>query len=181
MKKAIELFSLQGYDQTSIQEIADKCDISQTTILYHFKSKKILFQEILKYIIASNRSVFSRNDHSMESPFEKLKSLLMANIQWAYEFPEQTKVLISLFHFACSDSEMSELATQSIDNGRKLTLEVLSEFQDNDLKLNREAIAVTLQQYINGVLFQMIVRTDKENTYLKFKSGLDILLKKFLF
>ncbi len=181
MNEAITLFSIQGYDQTSIQEIADKCSISQTTILYHFKSKKILFQEILKYIIASNRSVFSREDHSLESPFEKLKSLLLANIQWAYEFPEQTKILISLFHFACSDNEMQSLATQSIDSGRELTLNALTEFDESKLKLPIDILAVTIQQYINGVLFQMIARIDRETVYAQFQKNIDPILKKILF
>ena len=40
---ALELFTKNGYSQTSAQEIADLCGISQTTIFYHYKNKKILF------------------------------------------------------------------------------------------------------------------------------------------
>ena len=37
---SLDLFSEQGFARTSVQEIADRCNISQTTVFYHFKNKK---------------------------------------------------------------------------------------------------------------------------------------------
>jgi AcrR family transcriptional regulator len=37
---AIELFSEQGYDKTSLREIAERLDVTKAALYYHFKSKE---------------------------------------------------------------------------------------------------------------------------------------------
>ena len=37
---ALDLFSVQGYDKTSIREISDKLGLSKASIYYHFPSKE---------------------------------------------------------------------------------------------------------------------------------------------
>ncbi|AIY06187.1 hypothetical protein Plano_2222 [Planococcus sp. PAMC 21323] len=48
MKQAVQLFSLKGFHQTSVQEIAEATGISKGAFYKHFESKEILFIEILK-------------------------------------------------------------------------------------------------------------------------------------
>ena len=43
IETSIKIFAKKGYDQTSVQEIADKCGLSQTNVFYHYKSKKKSF------------------------------------------------------------------------------------------------------------------------------------------
>lgn len=52
LKKAIllnatQLFAENGFSKSSIQKIADASYTSQTNVLYHFKTKKKLFEECL--------------------------------------------------------------------------------------------------------------------------------------
>lgn len=48
MKQTVQLFSLKGFHQTSVQEIAEATGISKGAFYKHFESKEILFIEILK-------------------------------------------------------------------------------------------------------------------------------------
>ncbi|ANU22594.1 TetR/AcrR family transcriptional regulator [Planococcus donghaensis] len=48
MKHAVRLFSLKGFHQTSVQEIADATGISKGAFYKHFDSKEILFVHVLK-------------------------------------------------------------------------------------------------------------------------------------
>ncbi len=48
MKQAIHLFSLRGFHQSSVQEIAHAAEISKGAFYKHFDSKESLFIEILK-------------------------------------------------------------------------------------------------------------------------------------
>ncbi|HEY7489329.1 MAG TPA: helix-turn-helix domain-containing protein [Streptosporangiaceae bacterium] len=47
---ALELFSEQGYDQTSLREIAERLGVTKAALYYHFKSKEdivaSLFQDV---------------------------------------------------------------------------------------------------------------------------------------
>ncbi|EGA88911.1 YerO [Planococcus donghaensis MPA1U2] len=48
MKHAVRLFSLKGFHQTSVQEIAEATGISKGAFYKHFDSKEILFIKILQ-------------------------------------------------------------------------------------------------------------------------------------
>ena len=43
---ALQLFGLQGYESTSLEEIAESCDMTIRPIYYHFGSKLGLFAEV---------------------------------------------------------------------------------------------------------------------------------------
>ncbi len=45
---ALELFTEQGYEQTSLREIADRLDVTKAALYYHFKSKEDIVASLLK-------------------------------------------------------------------------------------------------------------------------------------
>jgi AcrR family transcriptional regulator len=47
MRVALELFSEQGYDRTSLRQIADRLQITKAALYYHFKTKEDLLEGIL--------------------------------------------------------------------------------------------------------------------------------------
>lgn len=49
---ATRLFAEQGYDGTSVQQIADAVGIRKPSVLYHFKSKDELREEVLSEMLA---------------------------------------------------------------------------------------------------------------------------------
>lgn len=44
---ALELFTEQGYDKTSLREIAERLGVTKAALYYHFKSKEDIFRSIL--------------------------------------------------------------------------------------------------------------------------------------
>ena len=48
LQVALELFTKQGYDKTSLREIAERLEVSKAALYYHFMSK----EEILRALIA---------------------------------------------------------------------------------------------------------------------------------
>jgi len=46
LKTALKLFADKGYENTSLEEIANKTGVSKPAIYYHFKNKKRLYNEI---------------------------------------------------------------------------------------------------------------------------------------
>jgi AcrR family transcriptional regulator len=44
---AVELFSEQGYDKTSLREIAERLDVTKAALYYHFKSKEDIVRSLL--------------------------------------------------------------------------------------------------------------------------------------
>lgn len=183
IETAIQQFSLKGYSNTSAQEIADICGISQATIFYHFKNKKKLFEEVLAYIIANNRSIFAQVEIADDDDYEVFIQLLNSNIRWCYHFPEQTQILLLLFYFSSTDSEFKALATSTIDKGRRLVYEQLEKLSVRNIiqpTLSLDKLSEIIQQHINSVMFQMLARDDRDSIFVNFdrdiRSFLNILL-----
>ncbi|MEI4791457.1 TetR/AcrR family transcriptional regulator [Bacillus sp. FJAT-53060] len=51
IKASIQLFAKKGFSSTTIQEIADECEISKGAFYLHFKSKEQLFNRAFEYYI----------------------------------------------------------------------------------------------------------------------------------
>jgi AcrR family transcriptional regulator len=84
---AIELFTDQGYDKTSLREIAERLEVSKAALYYHFKSK----EEILRSIIADMTGAIDeliawgeslpRSAESRENFLRRIGSLLAGQLQ----------------------------------------------------------------------------------------------------
>ena len=80
LTQATRLFAEQGYDGTSVQEIADAVGIRKPSLLYHFKSKDELRRQVLAHMLAHWNAVLpglllrasteERFDATMEAPTE---------------------------------------------------------------------------------------------------------------
>src|ERR1700733_13377752 len=44
---ALELFAEQGYDKTSLREIAERLDVTKAALYYHFKSKEDIIRSLI--------------------------------------------------------------------------------------------------------------------------------------
>lgn len=63
MKQAVHLFSMKGFHQTSVQEIAQAVGISKGAFYKHFDSKENLFIEILKQYHEEIMMAISNSQH----------------------------------------------------------------------------------------------------------------------
>src|SRR5579863_7956382 len=45
---ALELFAEQGYDKTSLREIAERLDVTKAALYYHFKSKEDIVSSLVE-------------------------------------------------------------------------------------------------------------------------------------
>jgi AcrR family transcriptional regulator len=163
IKAAIKIFGKKGYDQTSIQHIADKCGVSQTNIFYHFKSKKQLFEQIIHFVIKNNRSLFSQMSDVQDEPRKRLYKLTLANLVWANKYPEQCQLMLLLFYFAATHSKLKDLSMEVLENGRDLVESLVQEIATTESQQwDCRKHAIFIQQYINGIQFQMMARNDAQ-------------------
>ncbi|HZU78276.1 MAG TPA: helix-turn-helix domain-containing protein, partial [Acidimicrobiales bacterium] len=53
LSTALELFLVQGYDATSLREIAERLDITKAALYYHFPAKEQLVIELCRDFLDS--------------------------------------------------------------------------------------------------------------------------------
>ena len=66
IERALELFSIRGYGAVSIRDIAGAVGIRESSIYYHFKSKRDIFDTIVETCFSRAREYFQKH----ELPFE---------------------------------------------------------------------------------------------------------------
>lgn len=177
LKTALQLFTSQGLSQTSVQQIADNCEIAQTTVLYHYKSKQGLLFHLIDEAIAHNREYYQRTRTEQPDPVEGLIEFLKSNITWCYQNRSEAHVLLMLFNFTKTDCALKEKATLVIDNGRKIVREFLAEIPGVE---DPESLSVFLQQYVNAAMFQILVRLDVDEEFERDLENIDKFTRKLL-
>lgn len=75
---AIELFTEQGYDKTSLREIAERLEVSKAALYYHFESKEEILRSITEAIVGAVNELIEWGEgqpRSVESRKEFLRRI----------------------------------------------------------------------------------------------------------
>lgn len=88
------LFATQGFEQTTMQNIADEAAIGVATVFRHFPRKELILFEIVSQLYKDQILRFEHIENLGISPLEKLNLILEAYIDYLSEENfEMTKIL----------------------------------------------------------------------------------------
>ena len=77
---AARLICVQGYDGTSIQDIAQACDLTKAGVYHYFDSKEALLAEIMNYGMDLFEEQVLSQVGDIADPVERLKTCMEKNI-----------------------------------------------------------------------------------------------------
>jgi AcrR family transcriptional regulator len=81
LESAARLICAKGYDGTSIQEIADACELTKAGLYHHFRSKEDLLAAITEYGMDLFEDEVLAQVSSIADPVERLKACMAKNIE----------------------------------------------------------------------------------------------------
>jgi len=84
---AMEMFVKEGFDRTSIRNIADKIEYSPATIYLYYKDKDELLYEVQGQAFLELYNAFVR-DVTATDPMERLEQLLHSYVNFGFEHPD---------------------------------------------------------------------------------------------
>ena len=67
-KVALELFAEQGYEKTSLREIAERLDVTKAALYYHFKSKEDIVRSLVEDYVAELDQLIDWAKNQPQSP-----------------------------------------------------------------------------------------------------------------
>jgi AcrR family transcriptional regulator len=76
LEVAEDLFTERGYRAVSIRDIAQKCEVTNAALYYHFPSKEALFGEVMEFHVAGMKAHMSRAAEAKHSSIEKAEAIL---------------------------------------------------------------------------------------------------------
>ena len=103
---AVEVFSQKGYKATTMQDIADTLHMTRTPLNYHFKNKKVLYEEVVRRYLRNRRADYERIDRESES----FSDMIWSHLQRCVNVVEETFLLDGL-----PEDEFQELAAYNAE------------------------------------------------------------------
>jgi TetR/AcrR family transcriptional regulator len=95
VQAALSVFAADGYDGTSMQQIADEAGVSLPLIVYHFKSKEKLWQAAVSCVVEQFDQLMAAamSDETKSSPTEQLRAIIEAFVRVSVQFPQVRRMM----------------------------------------------------------------------------------------
>lgn len=116
LRAAARLYTTQGFEGTSIREIAAAAGVTKPLVHYHFGSKEQLFSSLLRESIDGCRAAMLQALECEAEPRERLRAVLKAQFDRAREAPE----IVAFAHEALTMPGMLPLGFDYRSEGRDL-------------------------------------------------------------
>lgn len=148
MDVALNLFSINGYTETSMQDIASHCNVSKATIYKFFNSKEELLAYIINYLFEETINILNKinanTSLNSKEKFEKKIFLLLTN------FGNRKNFAMSLLE--SNKTFKNTVVEDAFNNGKKLFYRWLKNsiseyFNDSDNLINLDLTCV-----LNGII-----------------------------
>lgn len=110
---ALDLFSYQGYEATSISQIASAVGIKKASLYSHYESKKAILDALVKEVLEQyeKHSMFSRED-SFPSDIDGVIEMIKAQITFIIHDPFVSKARKMLVIEQFKNEELAKLQTK---------------------------------------------------------------------
>lgn len=82
LSESAKLFAINGYDGTSMRDIADVCEISKSLLYHHFQSKEEIFNHITLGTTHELYAFVAREIASDASASEKIHTFMLASAEY---------------------------------------------------------------------------------------------------
>ncbi|KHF39637.1 forespore capture DNA-binding protein RefZ [Halalkalibacter okhensis] len=83
---AVRLFHTQGFDGTSVRDIASKANVNVALVSYHFGGKKGLYEELMTQFLEGHLQIIKNElEMSLTTTKEQLLSLIKSLLQYQSE------------------------------------------------------------------------------------------------
>ncbi|MBQ73539.1 MAG: hypothetical protein CMQ20_00785 [Gammaproteobacteria bacterium] len=94
LESAEHVFAEHGYEGTTLDAVGEPVDVLGTAVLYHFKNKKVLYQETLRYVFKPLTMRVAADFDGSRTLEEMLTDIGLAMIQYSIERPSSTKLFM---------------------------------------------------------------------------------------
>ncbi|MBI5209841.1 MAG: TetR/AcrR family transcriptional regulator [Elusimicrobia bacterium] len=159
IRTALRLVAKRGFSETSFQMIADALGLSQSAVLYHYKTKYALFEDTIKTIVRHNHETVNALTRMTDNAGQRLVKHCLGNVLWAHRYRADGQVLILLYYFACFERKFTSLFTQMMERGReRLMVHLLAGEREGLFRLpsGPATAAETLQDALFGAMLHAI-------------------------
>ena len=176
----------KGLENATMDDIAEKAELSKGTLYLYFKSKEQLYMAIIVRAFSVQNRLFTEAFHSSETGLEKVKAIGGSYAKFYKDYPNYFNAMMYYELLQIDLKTMDEITQICIRDGEK-NLGMLTEAIDigkNDGSIRKDIdtfdLALLLWSTSNGVMQFSMVKGDIMN-YLYSKTPQDLMEAYFEF
>jgi TetR/AcrR family transcriptional regulator len=94
LAQTIRHFAAQGFDGTSLKEIAEAVGIRKASLLYHFPSKDILHRRALETVVSHWQEVLPNLLRAATSGEEQFEAVIQETIDFFISDPDRARLMV---------------------------------------------------------------------------------------
>ncbi|MBT4762243.1 MAG: TetR/AcrR family transcriptional regulator [Bdellovibrionaceae bacterium] len=159
IENTLKLIGSDGFNNVSIQSIANNCGISQTAVLNHFKNKQTLFSEVRKFVRADNYQYVDSQMKTKDNAFERLCKHFDGTIEWGLKYKESGQIVILSYYHGCYDEMSKEVVKEIVEMAEERILSyVYSGLRESIFSFSDtpEDVSSVIHSYILGAYTKSI-------------------------
>jgi len=126
LKGSAALFAKQGFETTSIRQIADSTQIMAGSLYHHFPSKEDILHEILKSFLSTLPPMYEKLVNENQETVATLANLIRAGLEVSLKHPAELAIMMNERQFL-SRTPGFEYVAQYMSDIEKIWFGVLQE------------------------------------------------------
>jgi len=162
---SIRLFAKDGFDRVSFQQIADKCGLSQSAVMHHFRKRDDLIEAVVQTVLQHNRAVVEPELWPDAGALTQLRKIFRINLKWVIQYKEDAQILLLLYYYASRDPRFSKFYLKLRTFARQRVCGLIADgIKEGQFRapLGAEATAEILQEFTIGALVNLVCVTNIE-------------------
>jgi AcrR family transcriptional regulator len=180
LKRALDVFVDEGFEDATFQKIADRCGITRTTLYIYFKNKKEIFNYSIKQLLLTVEADLTRvrSDTSL-SMVDKIVRVLSRIIELLEKNRRLLTVIMDyLFHISGSSGDPNyRVRRRTLKLRHILATMVIDGIKAGEIvKMNVKTIDDLLYPLIEAAIFRLTVLKQETVADLKNSAALAVHL-----
>lgn len=170
-----QLFSRNGFNRTTLNEIAEATNMGKSSIYYYFKSKEEIFRAVVLYEANTLRSDLTRAIKSVESPVDKMRSYVFVRMKSFEKLSNYYNAIFdkNLDHFHFIESIREKYDREELAILRLILYHGAREKVFNII--NSEYTAMAVQTTLKGLEVPLFWKKKELNIESRLNAILDVL------
>jgi AcrR family transcriptional regulator len=168
LKKALDVFMDEGFEDVTFQKIADRCGITRTTLYIYFKNKKEIFNYSIKQLLQEVENEVKEVQKERLSHTEKLIRV-MAVIFGKLEENRQLLTVVLNYLFFISKSDPDQRVRRRTVRMRHILASIIIEGirAEEFAKINVKDAVEVLYSFLESAVFRLVVLRRSDVAELK--------------
>ncbi|WP_457745266.1 TetR/AcrR family transcriptional regulator [Sulfurimonas sp.] len=137
---AMLLFSKNGYDATTADDIATSCGVNKAMIFYYFKNKAGLYEAVMQHVLDAIHQEILTTDKCCISPLADLEAFIKTYATYSQQHPYLPALILR--ELSDSGAHLPELMFASLRKLFALLSNILSEGEKQGLFHNVEPMII---------------------------------------